>query len=230
MKIEKGNVAPETAEEKAALTAMVEKEKSGLIAKRDELMGKLKGFEAYKDIDPEEYKTLKAQAEAAEAEKLKIAGNWEAREKQLVDAHGKEKAAWEAKEATLRKSLENNVLLATATQAIAAEKGSPVLLMPHVRSRTRLDEAGNPVVVDEAGNVRIDAQGKPITIPALIAEMKADVATFGRAFDGSGIGGAGSNPGQGGKVQGRTMTRTEYEQTDPYTRGALMKDGVTITE
>lgn len=200
MKIENGNVVPETEEEKAALTAMVEKEKSGLIAKRDELMGKLKGFEAYKDIDPEEYKKLKKQAADAEAEKLKIAGNWEAREKQLLDAHKKELDARDAKIATLSTSLEENVLKATAVQAIAAEKGSSTLLMPHVRSRTKLDDSGNPVVVDDQGNIRIDAQGKPLTIPALIAEMKADVATFGRAFDGSGIGGAGSNPGQGGSA------------------------------
>lgn len=200
MKIENGKAVPETDEEKAALRTLLDEETTGLKAKRDELFAKLKEFDAFKDIDPEEYKKLKKQADDAEAEKLKIAGNWEAREKQLLDAHKKELDARDAKIATLSTSLEENVLKATAVQAIAAEKGSSTLLMPHVRSRTKLDDSGNPVVVDDQGNIRIDAQGKPLTIPALIAEMKADVATFGRAFDGSGIGGAGSNPGQGGSA------------------------------
>lgn len=230
MKIVDGKAVAETPEEEAALRATVETEVSGLKAKRDELLGKLKEFDPLKGIDPNEYKTLKEQAAKAEEERALKAGEFDSVKKQLVEAHAKEKAAWDTEKATLRQSLENNVLIASATQAIAAEKGSALLLMPHVRSRTKLDDAGNPVVVDDTGNVRIDAQGKPMSINALIAEMKADVATFGRAFDGSGIGGAGSNPGQGGKPQGRTMSRTEYEQTDPYTRGALMKDGVTITE
>lgn len=192
MKIENGKAIPETDEEKAALRALVDEETTGLKSKNGELLGKLKGLEALKDIDPEEYKRLKKQAEDAEAERLKIAGNWEAREKQLLDAHQKEMDKLRAENTTLKTSLEENVLKATAIQAIAAEKGSDVLLMPHVRSRTKLDESGNPVVVDDQGNVRIDAQGKPLTIPALVAEMKADVATFGRAFDGTGAGGGGT--------------------------------------
>ena len=230
MKIVDGKAVAETPEEEAALRATVDTEVSGLKAKRDVLLGKLKEFDPLKGIDPNEYKTLKEQAAKAEEERALKAGEFDSVKKQLVEAHAKEKAAWDAEKATLRQSLENNVLIASATQAIAAEKGSALLLMPHVRSRTKLDDAGNPVVVDDTGNVRIDAQGKPMSINALIAEMKADVATFGRAFDGSGIGGAGSNPGGGGKPPARTITRTEYEQTDPYTRGALMKDGVTITE
>lgn len=230
MKIVDGKAVAETPEEEAALRATVETEVSGLKAKRDELLGKLKEFDPLKGIDPNEYKTLKEQAAKAEEERALKAGEFDSVKKQLVEAHAKEKAAWDAEKATLRQSLENNVLIASATQAIAAEKGSALLLMPHVRSRTKLDDTGNPVVVDDTGNVRIDAQGKPMSINALIAEMKADVATFGRAFDGSGIGGAGSNPGQGGKPQGRTMTRAEYEQTDPYTRGALMQEGVKISE
>jgi hypothetical protein len=201
MKIENGNVIPETDEEKAALSAFVDKEKSGLIAKRDELLGKLKELDKLKDIDPDEYRKLKTQAEKTEEERAMKAGEFENLKKQLIEAHAKEKQAYEAKLATLHKSLEENVLIATATQAIAAEKGVAALLMPHVRSRTKLDDNGQAVVIDESGNVRVDAQGKPLPITALIAEMKSDVQTFGRAFEPSGASGAGSQSSNNNQSQ-----------------------------
>lgn len=212
MKIENGNVIPETDEEKAALSAFVDKEKSGLIAKRDELLGKLKELDKLKDIDPDEYKKLKTQAEKTEEERAMKAGEFENLKKQLIEAHTKEKQALEAKLATLHKSLEENVLIATATQAIAAEKGVAALLMPHVRSRTKLDDNGQAVVVDESGNVRVDAQGKPLPITALIAEMKSDVQTFGRAFEPSGASGSGSQSSNG------TGTANKYEGMSPTER------------
>lgn len=140
------------------------------------------------------------------------AGEFENLKKQLIEAHTKEKQALEAKLATLHKSLEENVLIATATQAIAAEKGVAALLMPHVRSRTKLDENGQAVVIDESGNVRVAADGKPLPITALIAEMKADVQTFGRAFEPSGASGSGS---QGSNASG---TANKYEGMSPTER------------
>jgi len=197
MKVVDGKVVAETPEEEAALKGLVDAEVSGLKSKRDELLGKLKALDAHKDIDPAEYKTLKEQAAKAEEDRAMKAGEFENLKKQLIEAHAKEKKALEDKIATLSKSLEENVLIATATQAIAAEKGSTFLLMPHVKSRTKLDESGNPVVVDESGNVRIGSDGKPLGIAALIAEMKADVQTFGRAFEASGANGSGTPPNNG---------------------------------
>ena len=214
MKIVDGKVVAETDEEKAALGATLEADVSGLKSKNTELLGKLKELKKLEGVDPDEYQTLKQQAAAADAEKLKNAGNWEAREKQLLDAHKKELDLRDGKISILGKSLEENVLIATASQAISAEKGSVKLLMPHVRSQTRLDDNGNPVVVDDAGNVRIDSAGKPLTISALIAEMKADVSSFGQAFGpsgNSGSGSQGSNGGGGGSDYAK-MTLTELTQ------------------
>lgn len=192
MKIVDGKAVAETPEEEAALKALAEDHAAGLKAKNSELLGKLKELDPLKSIDPEKYKALEAQAAKIEEERAMKAGEFESLKKQLLEAHAKEKQALESKIATLGKSLEENVLIATATQAIAAEKGVPTLLMPHVRSRTKLDDNGNPVVIDESGNVRVAADGKPLTITALIAEMKSDVNTFGRAFEASGATGAGS--------------------------------------
>lgn len=198
MKIVDGKAVAETPEEEAALKALAEDHAAGLKNKNSELLGKLKELDKLKDIDPDEYKKLKTQAEKTEEERAMKAGEFENLKKQLIEAHTKEKQALEAKLATLHKSLEENVLIATATQAIAAEKGVAALLMPHVRSRTKLDDNGQAVVIDESGNVRVDAQGKPLPITALIAEMKSDVQTFGRAFEPSGASGAGSQGGSGG--------------------------------
>lgn len=212
MKIVDGKAVAENPEEEAALKALAEDHAAGLKNKNSELLGKLKELDKLKDIDPDEYKKLKTQAEKAEEERAMKAGEFENLKKQLIEAHTKEKQALEAKLATLHKSLEENVLIATATQAIAAEKGVAALLMPHVRSRTKLDENGQAVVIDESGNVRVDAQGKPLPITALIAEMKSDVQTFGRAFEPSGASGSGS---QGSNANGAA---NKYEGMSPTER------------
>lgn len=212
MKIVDGKAVAETPEEEAALKVLAEDHAAGLKAKNSELLGKLKELDPLKGIDPEKYRTLEAQAAKAEEERAIKAGEFDNLKKQLVEAHAKEKQAWEAEKAKLHKSLEENVLVATATQAIAAEKGVAALLMPHVRSRTKLDENGQAVVIDESGNVRVAADGKPLPITALIAEMKADVQTFGRAFEPSGASGAGS---QGSSGAG---SASKYEGMSPTER------------
>lgn len=225
MKIVDGKAVAETPEEEAALKSLAEDHAAGLKNKNSELLGKLKELDKLKDIDPDEYKKLKTQAEKAEEERAMKAGEFENLKKQLIEAHTKEKQALEAKLATLHKSLEENVLIATATQAIAAEKGVAALLMPHVRSRTKLDENGQAVVIDESGNVRVDAQGKPLPITALIAEMKSDVQTFGRAFEPSGASGSGSQGSNNHSGQQKTMTRADFDAKSQAERAEFAKAG-----
>ena len=222
MKIVDGKLTAENDEETAALKAMVEGEVAGLKGKNAELLGKLKTFDNLKGIDPDEYKALKEQAAKDEETRAVKAGEFDNLKKQLIEAHGKEKKALEDKIAALGKSLEENVLIATATQAIAQEKGSALLLMPHVRSRTKLDDNGNPVVVDESGNVRVGSDGKPLTISQLIAEMKADIPTFGRAFDGAGATGSGSR--QSAAHTGATDKYSHLKPADRIT--AARADGL----
>jgi len=192
MKIVDGKAVAETSEEEAALKTLLETETAGLKAKRDELLGKLKGFDHLKDIDPDEYKRLKTEAEKNEQDKMYKAGEFENLKKQLLDAHAKEKSDFENKIKVMQKSLEENVLIASATAAIAQEKGVPILLMPHVRSRTKLDDDGNPIVLDDHGNKRVNAKGEPFTIAELIKEMKSNTDTFGRAFEASNQSGSGA--------------------------------------
>jgi hypothetical protein len=231
MKIEDGKLVAENDEETTALKEMTEESVKGLKSKNSELIGKLKTFDAYKDIDPDEYRTLKDSAAKAEEERALKAGEFDSVKKQLLDAHAKEKTTWEEEKTTLRKSLEDNVLIATATQAIAAEKGSSLLLMPHVRTRTKLDETGRPVVIDEDGQVRVGADGKPLAIAQLVAEMKADVDTFGRAFDASGANGGGTPPpGTPPNKQQKTMTRAQFDDSDTGTKMEFSKAGGKVVD
>ncbi len=71
MKIVDGKAVAETPEEEAALKALAEDHAAGLKNKNSELLGKLKELDKLKDIDPDEYKKLKTQAEKTEEEQWK---------------------------------------------------------------------------------------------------------------------------------------------------------------
>lgn len=223
MQIVDGKAVYSSTEEEAAFKTLLETEVSGLKSKNSELLSKISQFKQFEGIDPNEYKALKENAALIEAEKHKAAGNWDAREKAILDAHAKDKAAWQTTESNLKKSVEDNVLKAQIVDAISKADGSTLLLSPHVSRFTKLDDNYQPVVVDEAGNIRVGSDGKNITISALIAEMKADIDNFGGAFKSSGAGGSGSQQsnGTGGSVFAK-MNRTELTQAmnNPLTKEA----------
>lgn len=197
MKLVDGKLVAEGDEETAALRAMVDGEVAGLKGKNSELLSKLSQFKQFDGIDPEKYRSMESAATKLEEERLLKAGEFDNLKKQLLDAHGKEKAALEAKIESLNKSVTENVLKAQITDAIAKADGSTLLLSPHVASRTKLDENYHPVVVDESGNVRVKADGTPMAIADLIAEMKTDVANYGGAFKASGANGSGQQQSNG---------------------------------
>jgi hypothetical protein len=130
----------------------------------------------------------------------------EALKKQLTDRHQKEVEDREKAISRYRDTVYDLKIRATATEAIAAEKGVPELLLPHVQRQTRLKETDDGKfiveVIDAAGNVRIgDANGNPMTIAQLVAEMKSS-AVYGRAFEATGSGGSGGGHDNGGSNTG----------------------------
>lgn len=200
MKIVDGKAVAETPEEEAALKALAEDHVSGLKAKNSELLGKLKEFDRYKDINPDEYRTLKEQADQIEADKLKAAGNWEAREKALLDAHAKEKEKLLTRLQADRQELERFLVDTTALTAINAENAYQGPMLPLIKTMTRVEEDNGRLVakvLDEKGNPRIKADGTLFTIPDLVAEYKANPEYHG-LFKFSGASGSGSQGGGGG--------------------------------
>ena len=231
MQIIDGKAVYTDATEEAAFKTLLDEGTSGLKGKNSELLGKLSQFKQFEGIDPEKYRTMEAQAAKIEEDRLLKAGEFDNVKKQIIEAHGKEKAALEAKIETLNKSVTENVLKAQITDAIAKADGSTLLLSPHVASRTKLDDNYHPVVVDDSGNVRVKADGTPMAIADLIAEMKIDVANFGGAFKASGANGSGQQASNSnGNPAVKTMTRDAFSQLPPAGQSAFSVGGGTITD
>lgn len=168
----------------------------------------------FKDVDPD--KALAALAELEELKKLdpskeadKIANTkFEAAKAQLLDSHKREIEARDGRLGKLTGLVDNLARRQEAIAAIAAEKGSVDLLLPHVLSVTRSEigddaEAVKIKVLQSDGNERVNGKGEAMSIRELVAEMKQN-ETFARAFDGDGHTGTGKehDKGGGGQVKG----------------------------
>jgi len=126
-----------------------------------------------------------------------------AREKQLTEKHTKEmmteKEAVKKYKSQLEKSLVDN----EAIKALNEHKGSVNLLLPHIRSFTRITEKDGQLgveVVGRDGIPRISTKSgstDQMSISELVAELKTD-KEFSRAFEGTNASGSGSVGGVGG--------------------------------
>lgn len=100
----------------------------------------------------------------------------------------------------------NGALVASAAKdAIIKENGSPALLMPHVKARTKVDRETLAVTVMREDGVTpfYNNKGEPATIDDLIADLKKH-ADYGRAFEAT-ASGSGANPARtaGGTPPGK---------------------------
>lgn len=107
----------------------------------------------------------------------------------------------------VEKFLTRTLIESEAVKAIAAEKGRVKPLLPHVLSHTRIREAdgeyGVEVIEIKDGKEipRLGDDGKPMTIAALVQELKKD-EDFAGNFEGtraSGAGSGGGNPPPGNR-------------------------------
>lgn len=105
--------------------------------------------------------------------------------------------ASEQKVVKMQGALERYLVDQAATAALASAKGSVDLLLPHVKSHTKVVQDGEDFVVrvvDSAGDFRSNGKGGFMTVGDLVAEMKTQ-ETFGRAFESETPSGTGANPG-----------------------------------
>jgi len=201
-----------------------------ILAEKKTLADKLKALEGQlSGIDLEKAKKALADADKAEQERLKTQGDWESREKQITEKYQAEIKTREDRLAQQQRSIEKHLVEAQAVAAIAAAKGVPELLLPHVKASIKVfEENGEFVakVVDAQGNPRIaDVKGTPLSIAGLVEEMKGN-QIFGRAFEGTGAGGSGAQPNtSGGNGGAKTKTRAEFEQLSHGDRAKFMKEG-----
>lgn len=182
---------------------------------------------------PEEINELLVAQAKAEEDKLNKAGEWDKLRAQMNDKHAAELQAERDRNAAKDKALARFMIDGEAAKAIAAAKGVPELLLPHVQRFARMVESDGDYsvqIVDAKGDPRVNAKGEPLTISDLIAEMRAS-DVFGRAFDGTDKSGSGKPPGvHGGGGTSRTYTLTAFNALSAAERAAAMKAGATITE
>jgi hypothetical protein len=161
-------------------------------------------LEAFADLDPD-----KARDALSKVDKMK---DWKPDEKvkeqlnatiaEVQKKFDDEKKKLVGENTFLQGQLDHALVVSVATQAIAAEKGVPELLLPHVRARTKVVREGDKMVVqvvNDAGNPDFDivnGQTVPKTVDSLVKSMK-DHKVYGRAFEPNGSSGAGSGGSKG---------------------------------
>lgn len=192
-----------------------------------------KALEKFKDVDPEEFARLKALEDEVNTAKARAEGDFAKLREQMAAKHAKDLEATKKQADSYRVALEKNLVDAQATTAIAAAKGIPQLLLPHVKGRVKVVEQDGQFtvqVLDAQGNPMVaDAAGTPATIAHLVESMKAD-PIYGRAFEGTGASGGGA-PSAGSQAAGaKTMARSAFETLDPAARMAFAKSGGTVTD
>lgn len=147
-------------------------------------------------------------------------GEWDKLRAQMNDQHAKDLAKKDESLTVMQKLIQSKVVDAEAVSSIAAEGGVPDLLLPHVQRFVKTDESFNPIVVDASGTPRVDGKGNPMTIRDLVKEMRAS-EVFGRAFNGSGQSGSGTQPANGGG--GNPQIKRKADLKDRKDRAAYVE-------
>ncbi len=112
--------------------------------------------------------------------------DWNKLKGDLNTAHGKAIEAKDVELSQMLKSLSSHLIDGEATRAITEAKGSVNLLLPHIKSATKVIKSpeGHYVVqvVDAAGDPRGNTVGGFMNIKDLVSEMRTQ-EDFLRAFD-----------------------------------------------
>lgn len=157
-----------------------------------------KQTKAWKSIGktPEEIAELIEAQEVRERTEAERRGDFDKILAQVNEKNAKLLEAERTEKESLRSKYKSEVIDREAISAIAAERGSPELLLPIVQKFIKVDDNDNALVVDAKGDPRVGAKGEPMTISDLVKEMRAS-DVYGRAFEGSGQSGSGTRPSNG---------------------------------
>lgn len=153
-------------------------------------------------IDPEEYRTLKQQAEQAEQERAKKAGEFDKLQQQLVTKHQAEKADLEKSAKDYKSRWEQDRIGRAFGEAV--DLFGPSGLTKYIPSEAeaifakhvRIEDDGAIVVLDSRGDVILDGKtGKPAAFSAGMAELIDSMPDKKYRLRGSGTTGSGSSGG-----------------------------------
>ena len=198
---------------KAAADAAVSEATAGLLAKNQELLGKVKKLQKDAAIDPAEYQALseaKDTAEAKLAEALKTA-------KQATAQAEKDRKALEAETGYVSKLLIDNGLTDALLKAgVKPEMSKAVKAMLAGQVSLKVEGDKRLAVVGDK------ALGDFVTEWAQSDEGKHFVTAPANQ-------GGGANGGAQGAGKSKVMARAAYEQLQPEQKMAFIKDGGKLT-
>jgi len=191
-----GFVSADDLEDTSGLKSALQKERDAArtaAQKVKALEGKLAG------IDPDKYKELLDKEADAETKRLEQAGEWTKMKEQMTVQHSADLQKEREISARLTRQLETVQIDSKVIEAISKAGGNVELLKPHVRSRLLLntDDFSTTVLDTDGKTPKVDGNGNPVNIDALISEMrKSDI--YSGAFKASEQSGSGSEPSKGG--------------------------------
>lgn len=174
---------------------------------------------------PEEIKALLDAQAAAEENKLKEAGDFEALKAQMEQNHSSQIQTYETKVGNLREQIETMMVSDQAQQVLAHAdiQGNPVLLMPIIRDRVEVKEKDDGtfvlVVKNGQGQPMLNANNEPATLMDLAKELRKD-SNYAAAFKGvnqSG-GGAPNGSGPGGSPNGLSRSKMSVREKTAFIR------------
>lgn len=176
--------------------------KNSLSAARTERDTATEQLKAFKDLDP-----VKAREALTKVEEMKdwkpdqkVREQIEARERQLLEKHTNEIKSKDEAVTALTREVEELLIDSVATMAVTGAKGIPELLLPHIKTQTRVKRGDNGKhtveILDKDGKtVRLSPKSgstSNMTIQELVEEMRGN-KTFARCFDGTNATGSGAN-------------------------------------
>jgi len=208
-----------TDEQKEAIQKMIDdavaKETAGLKAKRDELLGKLKETKQGAE-------QIAAEKEAAELALAEKAGNIEAVKKQISDSYGKEKAALEAKLATMQNNLHKLVVEDGLTKALV-DAGVAAHYLP--AAKALLQTTGKIEIGDDL-TAKIDSDNLSDYV------VKWAQGDAGKYFVSAPVNNGGGAKGANGMAKGqtKTITREEFNKMDAKDRPSFFTSGGKVTD
>ena len=165
---------------------------------------------------PDEIAAMVKAQEEAERARLEQRGEFEKLKAQLLESHKKELAARDEAIQKMKGTLESYLVDAAATEAIAAAKGIPQLLLPHVKSAVKVIEEDGKYqvrVVGPDGSPRMNAKGEFLGIKDFVSEMR-ESEVFSRAFEGTGTTGSGT-PANRGQTRPGSFILSREDARDP---------------
>lgn len=151
----------------------------------------------FADVDMNEYKSLKAEAEERELDAMK-------KREEFDGVLAKQKEKYQTEINTLRNELTTMKVDGTLLAAASARNAvNPDQVSQLLRSQVGLDETGRPVVYDANGGVMYDTEtSEPKTLESLVGEFLDTNSHFVRSGP-SGVNSSGS--------QGNGLTTPEFD-------------------